>query len=58
MVDNSHKVIYSELPFSAAKGQVKLVDPDYNKRINTFIVNNYRWLKDTFRKSGLDKMEI
>ena len=54
MVDNTHKVISSKLPFSPAKGQVIYVDPDNNKRINKFIVNNYTWIKDTFRKSGLD----
>ncbi len=54
MADLGHKVTISNLPFNPVRGQVIFVDSDNNKRINSFIVNNYDWLRSMFRVKGLD----
>ena len=54
MSDIEHKVTFSDLPFKPVRGQVIYVDSDNNNRINTFIVNNYDWIRKTFRDEGLD----
>lgn len=54
MADVGHMVTVDDLPFKPVRGQVIYVDSDNDKRINAFIVSNYDWLKDTFRKKELD----
>ena len=54
MADVGHRVTIGDLPFKPVRGQVIYVDSDKDKRINAFIVSNYDWLRDTFRKKGLD----
>ena len=49
-----HKVTFSELPFKPVKGQVIYVDSYNSKRVNSFIVSNYDWLRDLFRKNRLE----
>ncbi|MBR5684785.1 MAG: hypothetical protein IKX18_01365 [Muribaculaceae bacterium] len=54
MSDIKHKMTFSDLPFTPVRGQVVYVDSGKSKRINAFIVNNYDWLRDLFRKNGLE----
>ena len=54
MADLGHRVTVDNLPFNPVRGQVIFVDSDNNKRINSFIVSNYDWLRSMFRKNGLD----
>lgn len=54
MADLGHRVTVDNLPFNPVRGQVIYVDSDNNKRINSFIVSNYDWLRSMFRKNGLD----
>lgn len=54
MADFGHRVTISNLPFNPVRGQVIYVDSDNNKRINSFIVSNYDWLRSMFRVKGLD----
>lgn len=54
MADLGHKVTIDNLPFNPVRGQVIFVDSDNNKRINSFIVSNYDWLRNMFRERGLD----
>ena len=54
MADLGHKVTISNLPFNPVRGQVIFVDSDNNKRINSFIISNYDWLRSMFRVKGLD----
>lgn len=49
-----HKATLSKLPFRPVEGQVIYIDPNNDKRINTFIARNYKWLKKMFRKSRLE----
>ena len=54
MADLGHRVTVDNLPFNPVRGQVIFVDSDNNKRINSFIVSNYDWLRSMFREKGLD----
>ena len=54
MADVGHRVTIGNLPFNPVRGQVIYVDSDNNKRINSFIVSNYDWLRSMFRENGLD----
>lgn len=54
MADLGQRVTGDNLPFNPVRGQVIYVDSDNNKRINSFIVNNYDWLRSMFRVKGLD----
>lgn len=54
MADVGHKVNIGNLPFNPVRGQVIYVDSDNNKRINSFIVSNYDWLRSIFREKGLE----
>lgn len=54
MYDTEHIVKSSNLPFNPVRGQVIYVDSDNNKRINSFIVSNYDWLRSMYREKGLD----
>ena len=54
MADVGHRVTIDNLPFNPVRGQVIFVDSDNNKRINSFIVSNYDWLRSMFRENGLD----
>lgn len=54
MADLGHRVTVDNLPFNPVRGQVIYVDSDNNKRINSFIVSNYDWLRSMFRDNGLD----
>lgn len=54
MAGVGHRVTIDNLPFNPVRGQVIFVDSDNNKRINSFIVSNYDWLRSMFRKNGLD----
>lgn len=48
------KITIPDLPFNPVRGQVIYVDSDNNKRINSFIVSKYDWLRGIFRENGLD----
>ena len=54
MHDTEHIVKSSNLPFNPVRGQVIYVDSDNNKRINSFIVSNYDWLRSMYQEKGLD----
>ena len=54
MAGVGHRVTIDNLPFNPVRGQVIFVDSDNNKRINSFIVSNYDWLRSMFRVKGLD----
>ena len=54
MADLGHRVTVDNLPFNPVRGQVIYVDSDNNKRINSFIVSNYDWLRSMFRENGLE----
>lgn len=54
MADVGHRVTIDNLPFNPVRGQVIYVDYDNNKRINSFIVSNYDWLRSMFRENGLE----
>ena len=54
MADVGHRVTVDNLPFNPVRGQVIYVDSDNNKRINSFIVSNYDWLRSMFRENGLE----
>lgn len=54
MADVGHRVTVDNLPFNPVRGQVIYVDSDNNKRINSFIVSNYGWLRSMFRENGLE----
>ena len=54
MAEMGHRVTVDNLPFNPVRGQVIYVDSDNNKRINSFIVSNYDWLRSMFRVKGLD----
>lgn len=54
MADLGHRVTVDNLPFNPVRGQVIYVDSDSNKRINSFIVSNYDWLRSMFRENGLE----
>ncbi len=54
MADLGHRVTVDNLPFNPVRGQVIFVDSDNNKRINSFIVSNYDWLRNMFRERGLE----
>ena len=54
MANVGHKVTIGNLPFNPVRGQVIYVDSDNNKRINSFIVSNYDWLRSMFQENGLD----
>ena len=54
MADVGHRVTVDNLPFNPVRGQVIYVDYDNNKRINSFIVSNYDWLRSMFRENGLE----
>lgn len=54
MADLGHRVTVDNLPFNPVRGQVIFLDSDNNKRINSFIVSNYDWLRNMFRERELD----
>ena len=54
MADVGHRVTIDNLPFNPVRGEVIYVDYDNNKRINSFIVSNYDWLRSMFRENGLE----
>lgn len=54
MAEMGHRVTVDNLPFNPVRGQVIYVDSDNNKRINSFIVSNYDWLRSIFREKGLE----
>ena len=54
MAGVGHRVTIDNLPFNPVRGQVIYVDSDKNKRIYSFIVSNYDWLRSMFRVKGLD----
>ena len=41
------------MPFEPAAGQVIYMESSYNKKMNSFIRNNYEWLQTTFIRRGM-----
>ena len=44
---------FKNMPFEPAAGQVIYMESSYNKKMNSFIRNNYEWLQTTFIRRGM-----
>ena len=45
---------FKSLPFDPESGQVIYVESSYHKKLNTFILDHYTWLRKTFHRHGLE----